>query len=323
MPAGADTRPMAVQDYVDAKRREWLAGLAKGLVLAGRPPVVPDAVYFPYYGNLLADRIAAHEKAGGRAPELESASVQSRAGAAGEDMVLDAAASLGFVASRRLEHSDPELAKRARAVEEAREAGAEAGWSEALRPRVVREALRFLSDKTGAPQWVIGRFLTDVAYYLEDERMREAVQAVVAEQVAAAAADGHEDLVVVGHSLGSCVAYDTLQRYPQGPRVRLLVTAGSPNGYAVVKRNLWGGPEGAAGRGIPGVIEPRDGSSLRWLNVYDEHDVVALVHPLGPLFGGGPALRDERTQNPTDPHSIQDYLSDPDVAGPVGEALGT
>ena len=32
-------------------------------------------------------------------------------------------------------------------------------------------------------------------------------------------------------------------------------------------------------------------------------------------------MRDERTQNPSDPHSIQDYLSDPDVAGPIADAL--
>ena len=44
--------------------------------------------------------------------------------------------------------------------------------------------------------------------------------------------------------------------------------------------------------------------------------------------GCGPAgrdgvqrIRDERTFNPTYPHSIADYLSDPDVAGPIGNVL--
>lgn len=322
MPAGADHGPAAETGYVAAKRREWLSGLAKGMVLAGRPAVAADAVYFPYYGNLLADRISRHEAAGGRAPELEGTSIAAQAAEAGDAMVLDAAAELGYLASRRLEQTDPELAEKARRTEEAQQAGEEAGWSEVLKPRVVREALRFLSDKTGAPQWIITRFLRDVAYYLEDDAIRADVQVAVSRAIDQAAADGHTELVVIGHSLGSCVAYDALQHLAAGPTVRLLVTAGSPNGYAVVKRNLWGGAEGDAGRGIPEVVKAGDEGGLRWLNVYDEHDVVALVHPLAPLFAGvGNGMRDERTHNPSDPHSIQDYLSDPDVAAPIADAL--
>ncbi|TPG18110.1 alpha/beta fold hydrolase [Pedococcus bigeumensis] len=321
MPAGLVRTDSSVADFVAAKRREWLAGLAKGMTLAGRPGVTPDAVYFPYYGNVLADAIAKHVKAGGRTPELEGTSIEALAATTSDDMVLDAAAELGFVASRRLEQSEPELAAAARDVEKSRAAGEEASWGDLLKPKVVREALRFLSDKTGAPQLIITQFLSDVAYYLEDDAMRDEVQAVVTTSLAKITDDGHSDVVVVGHSLGSCVAYDALQRYAGSARVRLFVTAGCPDGYPAVKRNLWGGPEGAAERGIPSVINPVSGT-LRWLNVYDEHDVVALVHPLTPLFAAGSdAMRDERTQNPSDPHSIQDYLSDPDVAGPIADAL--
>jgi hypothetical protein len=50
--------------------------------------------------------------------------------------------------------------------------------------------------------------------------------------------------------------------------------------------------------------------------------VVALVHPLASRFSSGPQrIRDERTFNPTAPHSVSDYLSDPDVAGPIGDVL--
>lgn len=321
MPVGSDRSDAAVADYVARKKREWLAGLAKGATLAGRTTPAPDAVYLPYYGNVLADRIAAHEKAGGRAPQLEGLDVAAKAQATGDDILLNGAAEIGFVASRRLEQTDPELAGAARDVEKAQASGEEASWGDLLKPKVVRAALRFISDKTGAPEAIITRFLADVAYYLEDDSMRDSVQEVVSASIAQATDDGHSDLVVVGHSLGSCVAYDALQRYTPGPRVRLLVTAGSPDGYAVVKRNLWGGPEGDGNRGIPGVIDPV-GGPLKWLNAYDEHDVVALVHPLAPLFApGSDAMRDERAQNPSDPHSIQDYLSDPDVAAPIIDAL--
>ena len=64
MAADADRSDAAVAAYVEGRKREWLAGLARGLTLAGHPPLQPDAVYYPFYGNLLADLITAHERAG-------------------------------------------------------------------------------------------------------------------------------------------------------------------------------------------------------------------------------------------------------------------
>ena len=171
--------------------------------------------------------------------------------------MLDAAAELGFVASRRLEQSEPEVADAARDVEKSRAAGEEASWGDLLKPKVVREALRFLSDKTGAPQLIITQFLSDVAYYLEDDAMRDEVQAVVTASLAAVTADGHSDVVVVGHSLGSCVAYDALQRYTGSARVRLLVTAGSPGRLRGGEAQPLGrSRKGHAARGIPSVDQP-------------------------------------------------------------------
>jgi hypothetical protein len=61
------------------------------------------------------------------------------------------------------------------------------------------------------------------------------------------------------------------------------------------------------------------GNQVPWLNAYDVRDFVALVHPLADSYDA--PLQEERTFNPSDPHSIQDYLSDPDVARPIGRAL--
>jgi pimeloyl-ACP methyl ester carboxylesterase len=198
-------------------------------------------------------------------------------------MILEAAGELGFRPSRRLARTDPELVAPIIAVERA----------------------------------------------LEDDRMRAAVQKVVADAIGRAVADGHHDLVVIGHSLGSIVAYDLCSDFTASIRVRLLVTAGSPLGYPIVRRNLRGGAEGVDDRSVPAVLDPIPGTPGRdrvwWLNAFDVLDVldvVALVHPLASRFSdGGQRIRDERTFNPTYPHSIADYLSDPDVAGPIGDVL--
>jgi hypothetical protein len=329
MAAGADRSAAAVAAYVEGRKREWLGGLARGLTLAGHPPVRPEDVYYPFYGNLLADLIAEHERAGGHTPDLESApvaAVAKKATRTHDDLILEAAEELGFRPSRRLARTDPELVAPVVAVERARAAGAEAGWSDLLKPRIVREALQFLAEKTGTSELIIQQFLRDVAYYLEDDRMRTAVQKEVSAAVDRAVADGHHDMVVVAHSLGSIVAYDLCADFTASIRVRLLVTAGSPLGYPIVRRNLRGGVEGADDRSVPAVLDPIPGSPGRdrvwWLNAFDVLDVVALVHPLASRFSSGPQrIRDERTFNPTAPHSVSDYLSDPDVAGPIGDVL--
>lgn len=323
MPAHLGRSDGAVRGWVAEKKRAWLAGLAKGLVLAGQAPVAAKDVYFPFYGNTLVDLITAHETSGGRSPELEAAPVSDAATATTEELLLDTAAELGFDAPRRLERTDPELAAEVREVDRLRAEGLEAGLSDILRARVLREALQFVSDKTGTAAWIVERWLRDVAYYLEDSSMRKAVQGEVRAAVDRAVADGHEDLVVVGHSLGSVVTYDTCASFDAPIAVRLLVTAGSPLGQTVVRKNLLGGPEGSPDRAVPAVIAPRPGRDRpHWLNVYDVRDVVALVHPLAARFSGGATkIRDERTHNPSDPHSVEDYLADPDVAGPIGDAV--
>lgn len=327
MAPGADRSPAAVAAYVESRKREWLAGLARGLTLAGHPPLLPDAVHYPFYGNLLADLIAAHERAGGHAPDLESAPapVVAAAERTQDDLILEAADELGFRPSHRIARTDPELVEPVATAEQAQAEGAEAGWSDLLKPRIVREALRFLAEKTGTSEFIIQQFLRDVAYYLEDDVMRTAVQKEVSAGVDRAVADGHRDLVVVAHSLGSVVAYDLCSDLTT-VRVRLLVTAGAPLGYPIVRRNLRGGTEGVDARPVPAVLDPIPGAPGRdrvwWLNAYDVLDVVALVHPLAPRFtGGNERIRDERVFNPTNPHSIADYLSDPDVAGPIGDVL--
>ena len=92
--------------------------------------------------------------------------------------------------------AEPEVADAARDIEKSRAAGEEASWGDLLKPKVVREALRFLSDKTGAPQLIITQFLSDVAYYLEDDAMRDEVQDVVTASLTKITDDGHSDVVV-------------------------------------------------------------------------------------------------------------------------------
>jgi pimeloyl-ACP methyl ester carboxylesterase len=120
---------------------------------------------------------------------------------------------------------------------------------------------------------------------------------------------------MVGHSLGSVVAYEALCAHPEWP-VRALVTLGSPLGI----RNLIfdrlvpapaegpGGPRG----GWPGAVRS-------WVNVADAGDVVALVKDLRPLFGE--QLACYLVCNGSHAHDVRPYLTAAETGAAIAAGL--
>ncbi|NYV73777.1 antibiotic ABC transporter ATP-binding protein [Streptomyces sp. UH6] len=154
-----------------------------------------------------------------------------------------------------------------------------AGWtaSQALRLDTVRAALDALTGARclrGVLDRALIGSLKQLAGYLTDDTVRQAARSRVAARITA------DTRVVVAHSLGSVVAYETLcDPGLVGDRdVRVLVTLGSPLGMrALVTNRLDPAPEG--GRGV----WPK---GLRfWTNIADSTDIVSVVRELRPLFG--------------------------------------
>lgn len=109
--------------------------------------------------------------------------------------------------------------------------------------------------------------------------------------------------VVIGHSLGSVVAYEYLCHY-QPPGLEKLITLGSPLGIPnVIFDKLT--PRPIAGTGAwPGAVSS-------WVNVADSNDFVALRKDLAPLFVGsaGRKISDQRVSNGDQPHAVERYLN--------------
>ena len=148
--------------------------------------------------------------------------------------------------------------------------------------------------------------LRQVTAFLADRSVKESVLARINEEVSG------DTRVLVGHSLGSVVAYEYLYRY-QPPSIELLVTLGCPLGIPnLVFDRLTPAP--ANGRGAwPGMV-------AGWVNVADPDDIVALRKQLAPLFSTpqGEAVEDHLVDNGDEPHAISRYLN----AVPTGAALG-
>lgn len=118
--------------------------------------------------------------------------------------------------------------------------------------------------------------------------------------------------VVIGHSLGSVVAYEYLALY-RPPRVELLITLGSPLGIPnLVFDRLTPAPDGGSGS-WPGRVRG-------WVNVADADDFIALRKRLAPLFPAPPGsagIEDHLVDNGDEPHAIERYLN----ARSTGKAL--
>jgi hypothetical protein len=158
-------------------------------------------------------------------------------------------------------------------------------------------------------------FLRDVHHYLFDaefgprpggERVR--IRRTIRERTVAAlrAAAIHEGpQVVVGHSLGSVIAYDCLKRVEGCPAVDALMTVGSPLGIDEVQDRLrpqWSRTDGFPSERVRG----------RWVNVFDRLDPVAADGLLANDFrcGGVSAVEDIEEPNwGAWRHSITRYLA--------------
>jgi pimeloyl-ACP methyl ester carboxylesterase len=127
--------------------------------------------------------------------------------------------------------------------------------------------------------------------------VQRAIDAIVADMLKP------DTAVVVGHSLGSVVAYNVLRAAAR--KVPHYVTVGSPLGIRAIRKTLVpiGNPIGAKG----------------WYNAYDTRDVVALYPLDKDNFDVDPAITNNgAVQNWTDNrHGIVGYLDDKDVAKAV------
>ena len=176
-------------------------------------------------------------------------------------------------------------------------------------PWMIQRALNALSQSSffsGLGEQLIITLIKQVRCYLTDDGIRAEVQRRVSAVV------GNDTAVVVGHSLGSVVAYEAVCAHPEWP-VRL-VTLGCPLGIRnIVFDRLRPAP--VDGRGVfPAGVRS-------WTNIADRGDVVALVKSLQPLFGSG--VTDVMVNNGAKAHDVSPYLTAVEAGRVIASALAS
>lgn len=265
----------------DSLRDEWYPKLCDGLSLAGQPRVERDDVAMAFYGDLFRPR--GRYRALGE-PELDASDVQE-----------------GLEREVLLEWW------RAAAEAESQVAGPDAP-ARLRTPLIVQRVLDALSHSSffaGLSEHMMIASARQVRRYFTEPETRSAV----GDRLVRAVTDRTE--VIVAHSLGSVVAYETLCAHPEWPDLTL-VTLGSPLG---VRGKVFD-------RLVP---PPRDGLARwpapvkAWTNVADTGDVVALVKELAPAFGR--RVDDVPVHNGAKAHKVHPYLTARETGSAIGRAL--
>ncbi|MBW4585227.1 alpha/beta hydrolase [Aetokthonos hydrillicola Thurmond2011] len=169
---------------------------------------------------------------------------------------------------------------------------------------IVQQALSAVSNSKffgGVAEKIVIFFLKQVHDYLHNHDLREQIRERVVEAI------DEDTRVLVGHSLGSIVCYETLCQHPE-LSVKVFVTLGSPLG---IKRLIFDRLEPLPHDNLghwPESIE-------RWINIADKGDIVALEKQLNPLFNG--FIEDKLVHNGSTAHDAKPYFT----AAETGEAI--
>lgn len=199
------------------------------------------------------------------------------------------------------------------------------GWIDQVAPAGVPQGPRAARARA-AGDWLIrhmGRQALDMALklvrevstYLGNETRRQQARDAVARTVADAFdANSGKPRIVIAHSLGTVVAYESLWQHAE-PRIDLLLTLGSPLAMpTVIFDRLEPKPVNGLGLRPPSVVA--------WTNLADIGDIVAIPRDgLSPYFIGVTSDDPAITIGKNAFHAITRYLAAPETATTLANYL--
>ena len=291
------------QQTADTLENVWLPALAGGARVAGFPQVA-DRLWRDRGSGILDARMAFYGALFLRPNQQgdDPGDFTDRESAVAEQLAVEW---LRHVATRASKRTVMQTGQRELAYVSG-QMGAEQGARNAVRSAIASLAKIswFAPFGMGLAERFVQRSLAQVTRYFTDEAVRAAALEAVSKLI------GPETKVVIGHSLGSVIAYEATQRM-QHP-LPVLITLGSPLGLqTIVYERLRPQPPG-----YPSAVR-------RWVNVAARDDFIAAEPDLKELFGtsmpAGAVFEGGYTvDNGVEPHRADFYLGKPEVGTEIG-----
>lgn len=270
----------------DKLKAEWLDALNRGAAKFGKTLSTDIDVAFPFYGDIL-DKYA-------RAVDIPLTSdIQARGSGVDEEFLVFQAEFADAV-RERAGITDAQVDA---------EYGSDPSPRGPLNWKWVQAILRAIDKHGPMNQKPLETFTRDVFLYTTRAGVRDEIDSIIAKKLT------EEPTVVIGHSLGTVVAYNVLRNDRRSLKVPLLVTLGSPLGVRAVRDQF-------RPLKFPTAL-------AAWYNAFDSRDVVAL-YPLDEKnFPLQPTVENNGTVNNStnNRHGIAGYLDNADVAKRILSAL--
>jgi len=267
---------------------EWLEALRIGALKSSRKLADTVEVAFPFYGDVLDDFT--------RQADIPLTSDIQTKGSDADD---------GFLA---FEAEFAEEIRKGAGISEA-EIDAEYGTNPKQKGpqnwEWVQSILRAIDKRGGGLSLsALEQFMRDVYLYTTSERVRDEIDSIVRSKMT------EEPSLIIGHSLGSVVAYSVLTTDERTLKVPMLITVGSPLGVRPIRKAFQ-----------PLKAPP---NVAAWYNAFDRRDVVALYPLDANNFAITPAVEnyDGVLNTTVNRHGIVGYLNNKEVAGRVMDIVG-
>ncbi len=278
----------AQQEYEELKlKQEWIDAWTKGLGIAKLTMSENLKIEFPYYGKLLINLMYEVEapKIKVEARRSDDPVPESVKNEFYEDFLKEIAEKSPLTKEERIEFNEIQNARRGKE-----------DWP------ALHKLLKFLDKSSVASNLAIGAFTKDVFMYLIMNKIQKGINDHVLKSF------DQEPCVVVGHSLGSVVAYLILKNNPS-LNVKKFITLGSPLGISGIRKNV--------GVEMPKCVQNG------WFNAFDSRDIVALRPLNQEFFNVRPSIENKNDVNnlTSNHHGIGGYLDDPVIAQKIQEAL--
>jgi hypothetical protein len=264
---------------------EWMKAFRRGLKLSEIKEPVDLKIDVPFYGKELKKLVDAYDLPPGEDLETRGGTIPD-----------DYAEFLREVALEAREKNTVSSADVDREMGTEPEIRGPENW------RWVQAVIRVIDSLTPDVSSVsIGILLRDVFIYVNSGTVRGKINEIVQAKMT------DDPTIVVGHSLGSVVAYQVL-RERQKNTVPRYITVGSPLGIHAIRRRL------RTPLTMPGGVAD-------WFNARDTRDVVALYPLDQDNFAVDPPVRNfNNVNNHTgNHHGIDGYLDDLNVVRAICE----